>query len=283
MCQPVALGAKGNQIIGMVVQFVAVDVMNVKMYTPMLAALATMLACPLIAILDCFADALPVGGILPFGHAALPCGILFASGTSAQNERFRQGTNAYPVEFQGALDSGWADLKNVRDLRYRMVLFGVKPVQLLAVNSFVQWMKINRACSRRSWPELMVWAYRVRLACVWSVCRLNNLAMQAAVMALSVFEPSVIRYVPFNTLPTSASTQGSRFSWRRMANDGLAWPMFSRLGVGPARLFIALEDQLNQWARAAEMLRCLAIRWVVTSVKTRPVVGANLQLLLWCK
>ena len=53
--------------------------MNMQMHTPIFTTLAAMLACPFVAVFDFFANAFPVGGILPFGYATFPSGVILSA------------------------------------------------------------------------------------------------------------------------------------------------------------------------------------------------------------
>lgn len=74
----------------MIVQLVAVDMMNVKIDSPSLASFAAMLARPFVAVLDFLTNAFPVWRVIPFGYASLPGGIIGAANRAAGYQGFRE-------------------------------------------------------------------------------------------------------------------------------------------------------------------------------------------------
>ena len=88
-----AFGTKTYQVIRQIIQFITIDMMNMQMHTPIFTTLAAMLACPFVAVFDFFANAFPVGGILPFGYATFPSGVILSAHSASQNKRFGECTN----------------------------------------------------------------------------------------------------------------------------------------------------------------------------------------------
>jgi hypothetical protein len=72
----VARRAQGSEIPWVVVQLVAVNVMDVQRMTPMLPLFAASLASPLIPVPNLPSDHLPPGSVIPIRHSTLPSGIL---------------------------------------------------------------------------------------------------------------------------------------------------------------------------------------------------------------
>lgn len=81
-----ALSTKRNQIVGMIVCLVPVDVMHMQLVLPSLALFPAKLTRPFIPVLDLLAQTLPVGGVFPFGDAPLPRRIVDTRRCASQNK-----------------------------------------------------------------------------------------------------------------------------------------------------------------------------------------------------
>lgn len=77
MTLPMALRAQANKVVLGVVEFVTVNMMNVKIVPPSLPSFSAILASPLVAVSDAACYGFPVVGVRPFSHAAAPSWIAF--------------------------------------------------------------------------------------------------------------------------------------------------------------------------------------------------------------
>lgn len=134
MCFAMAHGAQRYEVIRVIVQLVAVDMVNVKIDTPSLASFAAMLTRPFVAVFDCFADAFPVRRIIPFSNAALPGRILFAADRTAGNQRLGCGATFNANLFHGLDDSSGTHaelLSNFFQGTHVIDIFLAQPIRIM--------------------------------------------------------------------------------------------------------------------------------------------------------
>ena len=134
-----AFSAKTCEIVGRVIQFVAVNVMNVKIYPPPLALFATGLTSPIIVILRALTKCFPVVGIVPLSNTALPGWIVGTTNRTAEGKRLSLSANRNTEPYQKLLDGGfiYAKLRSyiVNSPKFLAVLV-IQPISLFVQRIF---------------------------------------------------------------------------------------------------------------------------------------------------
>lgn len=128
-----AFNAKRNQIVGMVVPLVPVDMMHVQFVPPSLALLPAKLASPFVPVLDLLAQTFPVRSVFPFGDAAFPCRIVGPYGSATRHQGFTCAATGNAALFHGLDDGADFHAKLSCDLRKCALLFNVLGAQPFCV------------------------------------------------------------------------------------------------------------------------------------------------------
>ncbi len=132
----------------MIVEFIAVDVMNMQVNAPASAFLAAVLACPVIAVLNFLADSLPIRRVFPFGYATLPGWVFLAACRASHDEGFLRGT---PVN--SSLDHRLDDTREVNSKLISNLLNSARLVDVLGVQPF--WIMVEGLWSIVTWSILL--------------------------------------------------------------------------------------------------------------------------------
>ena len=176
---PMTRRAQRYKILLAVVCLVLVYVMNVKMVSPPLATSAAKLARPLIAVLDGLREGLPVEGVVPFGDAALPGGIVDTTAGAGEVQRLTHWASFYPVLLKGFAYGVYGNTGLGSQSGRRSALDNILTVKPAPV---------------------MIWTF-------W------------AMVSVCILLPSLVLAIPFHKLPTSALAGRRRFSFRRLVDD----------------------------------------------------------------
>lgn len=130
----VTFGTQGNQVVGMIVKFVSVNMMHMQVNAPTFALFAAILASPFVAVLNLLAQTLPVRRVVPFGNTAFPCGIVGATYRAAQNKGFRQAAPLDAKLFHRLNNGRSIDTKlrgNFIDGSHFVNILGAQPVRIM--------------------------------------------------------------------------------------------------------------------------------------------------------
>lgn len=173
-----AFSAEACQIVERIIQLVSIDMMDMQVYTPSFALLATFLAGPLVAVFDLLAKGFPVMRVIPLCYTALPRRIILASNSATQRERF-------------GLSSDWN-----RELSHK-----------LDNGSSVYFAFIGNAVKR----ALVVYVLIVQPIGALVQCALS-------VMTNNIDIPSVLATVPVNRAIATAITKRRIFTRRKVDN-----------------------------------------------------------------
>jgi len=138
------LSAKAGEIVGRIIQFIAVNMVNVKMYPPPLTLFAASLASPVVAVFSAPAKGFPVMGVIPFCYPSLPGRVIRPTNRTAESKRLSLCADRNIKLYQKLFDCGVSYSKLRSYIPYRPVFFEIlrlKPVlmfiwQILAVVTF---------------------------------------------------------------------------------------------------------------------------------------------------
>lgn len=205
---------KGNQIMGMVVRFVLVNMMHMQSVSPSFALFIAKLARPFIAVFDLLTKTLPVWRIGPFSNATLPGRIVGARDRAARDKSLRCVADFHSELLHYPTNRPWRDVELSGDLRLRSVLFVVFALQpfgimvdtfrklvsadVLALMTYVfrRWQQLTTSAStERRWASWFVdrstWAalasFRIAPALVAMTLEQHRHLIAGATKSLSGF------------------------------------------------------------------------------------------------
>lgn len=101
--------AKAYQIVWMIVEFVLINVVNVKMGSPSGSLFSTSLTSPFVSVSNGAGNTLPLWGIFPVGHTTLPRGIVGATNGTRKKKGFALGSDSYTKSFEPIANARWVN------------------------------------------------------------------------------------------------------------------------------------------------------------------------------
>lgn len=177
-----ALWTQAYQITRIVIEFILINVMNVKIVSPALAGFSASLTRPFVSIANNSSDSFPVGGIVPFSNTTFPGGVVFSRNFAGKDKGFGLRATLYVMLFKPFYYGASAYIK----------LFSY----------------INRSSF---FDDIFVFEpFLIMKYSLWSI------------MPSYVFKPIatfVLSWVPLDTVTTPASAKGRRGIFRRYINN----------------------------------------------------------------
>jgi len=126
-------GAKANEIIRRVIEFIAVNVVNVKVYPPSTPTLTARLARPFVSIFYVLTNGFPVVRVIPFSNTALPGWVFGATNSAAKSKRLGLCANRNIEPYHEFTDGGQIYPTFRGNIVHRSVLLGIfdtKPISV---------------------------------------------------------------------------------------------------------------------------------------------------------
>ena len=261
-----------NQIAGIVVRFVLVNMMHMEFMSPSFALLSTKLARPFIAILNLLAKTFPVGCVSPFRNATLPRGVVGAGDGAAQQKRLGQSALWYAVILHCFCNGLTASNKHFRNFLYGMVLRYIKVLQYIPtaflkqrmrgiLSPFLPLLAIN-FCADEQWAR-------------FTEERLSVFARHAQVVTRCVLLPFLVFADPFYRCVTTALAQ-RRGAIRLI--DGFAWPLVAGFYLRAVIVLMLFKQILHKAIGASKVRASFFVGWIVSRGELSPIVFTNCNL-----